>query len=147
VTNLDAGHFSRRDFAGATALSAIGPALPSFSVAGVNQGETRAAGFLDLRRPPDAVVAQTDGGDVRLDGKGGDRWTNSGVVVTTADRAGALHVTLSAPIAIKRVHLRWRADMSAARLILGDAWVRRTRPPKSSTISIAPFEMRPARVS
>src|SRR5437762_521744 len=43
----------------------------------------------------------------------------------TAVQAGALHVALAPPtISVKRIHLRWRGDMTDARLILGDAWER-----------------------
>jgi alpha-galactosidase len=123
VTDIN-GHVSRRDFLGTTTRSAVGLLLPS-SVADIVSGaETPAAGFLDLLHSPDVVFAQTDAGDVRLARDGADRWTGNGITVTTADRAGALHVTLTAPLAIKRVHLRWRGDLSSTRLILGDAWER-----------------------
>jgi alpha-galactosidase len=40
-------------------------------------------------------------------------------------RPGATRVQLSAPTtSIKRIHLRWRGNIDATRLILGDAWER-----------------------
>ena len=70
-------------------------------------------------------MAQTAAGDLRLTSAAGGRWTNNGVVVTTTERPGALHIELSAPaMAVTRLRLRWRGDMSDARLILGDAWER-----------------------
>ncbi len=83
------------------------------------------AGFLDLRRAPDTVIVQTDAGEARLSPANGDRWTGEGVSVGTIVRNDALRVQVSsAATPIKRIHLRWRDDMSAARLILGDAWER-----------------------
>lgn len=115
---------SRRKFVAATAASAIGLALPRRLVADQAM-TTPQRGFIDLRRGPDAVMVQTATGDVRLAHENGDRWTNGGIVVSTLSRPDALHVGLLSPeTAIQRVHLRWRADMSAARLILGDAWER-----------------------
>jgi alpha-galactosidase len=119
---------SRREFIEVAALSAVGLALPGGGrPAGAQTTAGRAgppSGFLDLHRAPDLVTAQTDTGDLRL-GLAGDRWTNNGVVVTTADRQGALRVQLSAAaVAVKRLHLRWRGQLDGARLILGDAWER-----------------------
>jgi alpha-galactosidase len=120
---------TRREFLEVAALSAVGLTLPASAGAAGGQATNNRAvplvpGFLDLRRPPDLVTVQTDTGDLRLV-LAGDRWTNNGIVVTTADRQGALRVQLSAPIvAVKRLHLRWRGQLDDARLILGDAWER-----------------------
>jgi alpha-galactosidase len=77
-------------------------------------------GFIDIQRPPDAVIVQT-ATDERSLSRSGDRWSSDSVtVVTTGER-----VSLSSPsIAIKRIHLRWRGDLQTTRLILGDAWER-----------------------
>src|SRR5437868_10801152 len=117
---------SRRQFLGGTALTVIGLSLP-LSVAS-DLSETTATqpslGFCDLHRAPDSVMVQTATGDLRLD-RTGTRWTNGQVVVTVTDLPGALRVQLSAPtVPIKRLHLRWRARMNGAHLILGDAWER-----------------------
>src|SRR5207245_7770166 len=81
-------------------------------------------GFPDLHRAPNSVRAQTMTGDLHLIPMG-RRWTNGQVVVTLTDLPGALRIQLSAPtVPIKRLHLRWRARMTDARLILGDAWER-----------------------
>src|SRR2546430_5333544 len=120
---------SRREFVERAAMSAIGLAVPLPAAAPPNVGPLAtppSRGFLDLLRPPDRVALQTTTGDLALQHAAGERWTNdSGLLVTTAVQAGALHVTLAAPtVAVKRLHLRWRGNMSDARLILGDAWER-----------------------
>src|SRR5256886_13042718 len=120
---------SRREFVERAAMSAIGLAVPLPAAAPPNVGPLAtppSRGFLDLLRPPDRVTLQTTAGDLALQHAAGERWTNdSGLLVTTAVRAGALDVTLAAPtVAVKRLHLRWRGTMSDARLILGDAWER-----------------------
>src|SRR5450759_3984635 len=120
---------SRREFLERAALSALALSLP---IPGARpSGQTTSAsspaprGFLDLHRAPDSVMAQTAAGDLRLTSAAGGRWTNNGVVVTTTERPGALHIELSAPaMAVTRLRLRWRGDLSDARLIFGDAWER-----------------------
>src|SRR5450759_969157 len=120
---------SRREFLERAALSALALSLP---IPGARpSGQTTSAsspaprGFLDLHRAPDSVMAQTAAGDLRLTSAAGGRWTNNGVAVTTTERPGALHIELSAPaMAVTRLRLRWRGDLSDARLIVGDAWER-----------------------
>ena len=115
---------SRREFVAATAISAIGLVLPRRLVADQAM-TTPPRGFIDLRHAPDAVIVQTAAGDVRLAHTSGDRWTNGGIVVNTVSRPDALHVGVSSPdTAVNRVHLRWHGDLSATRLIVGDAWER-----------------------
>jgi alpha-galactosidase len=120
---------SRREFLERAALPALALSLP---VPGARQsGQTTSAstpaphGLLDLHRSPDSVMAQTAAGDLRLTSAGGGRWTNNGVVVTTTERPKVLQIELSAPaMAVTRLRLRWRGDLSDARLIFGDAWER-----------------------
>src|SRR6185437_3336535 len=120
---------TRREFVERTALSAIGLLVPD-ALAGILPGkdaETQArAGFLNLLRAPDRVVVQTTTGTHALSHYTSDRWTSDGgIVVTTAEQPGALRVALSTPsVAIKRLYLRWRGDVSSTRLIMGDAWER-----------------------
>jgi alpha-galactosidase len=120
---------SRREFLERTTLSAIAAALPVVRVPDGRDAALDVArpprGFLDLIRAPDAVIVQTASGDRRPTRESGGRWTNEGIVVTTDERPGALHVALSAPnVAVTRLHLRWRGRMTDARLMLGDAWER-----------------------
>src|ERR1041385_1857045 len=112
---------TRREFLGATAASAAGLWLP-----GEPPPPTPApTGFLDLRRPPDAVMVQAATDYFTLVGSGSGQGLGSGIAVATDARENALHVTLHAPgVAIHRVHLRWRGSLGATRLILGDAWER-----------------------
>jgi alpha-galactosidase len=120
---------TRREFVERTALSAIGLLVPD-ALAGILPGkdaETQArAGFLNLLRAPDRVVVQTTTGTHALNHYTSDRWTSDGgIVVTTAEQPGALRVAPSTPsVAIKRLYLRWRGDVSSTRLIMGDAWER-----------------------
>ena len=117
---------SRREFLETTALTALG--LPAFSRRSVRADASPLAptrGFIDLLRPPDLVAVQTETADLRLDRAGAGRWTKDDVVVTTTERTDALNVALAAPkSAVKRLHLRWRGDLSIVRQILGDAWER-----------------------
>jgi len=82
------------------------------------------SGFVDLLRAPDLVEAQNETSVVRLEG-GNGRWSKEDLLVTTSLRAGALNISLAAPrTAVKRLHLRWRGQLSDTRLVLGDAWER-----------------------
>src|SRR6266446_6546896 len=117
---------SRREFLAGATLAVIGLSRPVSVAADFSEtaATQRTPGFNDLHRMPDSVMVQIATGDLRLIRTGG-RWTNGRVVVTVTDLLGALRVQLSAPaVPIKRLHLRWRARMSDARLILGDAWER-----------------------
>jgi alpha-galactosidase len=112
---------NRREFIQATALAGIGLSLP----ATLRAAKPADRGFLDLHREPDAVMLQTATGDLILNRASEGRWSNGSAQVTTTPRPGFLRVSLAAPsLGVKRIHLRWRGDMSAARLILGDAWER-----------------------
>jgi alpha-galactosidase len=120
---------SRREFVAEATLSTVALAAPARWALGlttIRPAEPAPRGFIDLRRPPDAVNVQTSA-DVRsLRDEGNGRWTaSSGIVVSTTERADACHVSLTAPeTAVNRVHLRWRGDLKDTRLILGDAWER-----------------------
>lgn len=114
---------SRREFLQRSVLSAAGLTLPL----GAADSPTprRRPGFLDVQRPPDAVMAQTEGGELRLQAAGAERWEGGNVMVRTVAIPDALRVSLSAPSTpMLRLHLRWRGDLSTARLLLGDAWER-----------------------
>ncbi len=70
-------------------------------------------------------MVQTVDGDRRLVRDTSDRWTDRDIVVVTTPGRLLLHVGLTSPTGpVKRVHLRWRGDLSATRLIIGDAWER-----------------------
>jgi alpha-galactosidase len=115
---------SRREFIATTAAATVGAALPLPLAADLAAAEPP-RGFIDVRRGPDAVFAETAGGAARLARDNADRWSHDGVVVTTSHDGNALRVDLASPaIGIKRIHLRWRGDLGDARFILGDAWER-----------------------
>ncbi|MEP6762926.1 MAG: hypothetical protein ABJB66_01385 [Gemmatimonadaceae bacterium] len=121
---------SRRDFIGRVALSAVAISMPSGLQGSrlnshASDAQPQVRGFQNLLRGPDNVVAQSAAGDVQLTRDSNGRWINGGTIVATTANGGALRVTLSSPAAaIKRVHLRWRGNISTAKLILGDAWER-----------------------
>ena len=110
-------------------MSAMGLAVPLSAETVLLDARTSAMpprGILDLLRLPDRVAVQLSTGDLALQHVTGERWTSdNGLLITTAVHGGALRVALSAPaVAVKRIHLRWRGNMTDARLILGDAWER-----------------------
>ena len=109
---------SRREFFQQTVAAGVGLSLPR-SAAGQPP-----AGFLDIRRPPDAVIVRAAGVDRQLS-RSAEQWSGSGTTVTTAAGAEGLRVRLAAPSTpVMRLHLRWRGDTSAVQLLLGDAWER-----------------------
>ncbi|MCG6958159.1 MAG: alpha-galactosidase [Gemmatimonadetes bacterium] len=120
---------SRREFVQRSALSAVGLSLPGGASTRGRDSETTSPGrrraFLDLRRPPDVVMVQTEEGDLTLRGTAEGRWESAQVAVAVTEVPGGLRVRLSSPSsAVLRMHLRWRGDLSATRLVLGDAWER-----------------------
>ncbi len=121
---------SRRTFLQQSLVSAVGLSLPagarSVEGAPTRASATRsAATFLDVLRPPDSVLVQTDGGDLHLRAGQDGRWRGGEVAVSVTEASGASRVALSAPSTrVLRVHLRWRGDLSDVRLLLGDAWER-----------------------
>ena len=113
---------SRRQFLETSALFAATAALERVAI---RPESWSPRGFIDLRRAPDSVMVQTADGDRRLVRDNGDRWTDRDIVVATTPGRLLLHVGLTSPTdSVKRVHLRWRGDLSATRLVLGDAWER-----------------------
>ena len=120
---------TRREFLESSTLSAFGLALPGAAIAALapelTASLTPPRGFVDLYRDPDAVTVQTATDYLHLARSGDGRWTNARILVTTGAHVDVLRVALSAPaVAVKRLHLRWRANMHDTRLILGDAWER-----------------------
>ncbi len=119
---------SRRGFLKKGAVSALGLSLPLDGIArrkAAGSEARRTAPFLDLARPPDGVLVQTDSRWVRLNSGPNGRWTHGEITVGTREVADALRVELSAPsTSVMRVHLRWHGDLGHVRLLLGDAWER-----------------------
>ena len=117
---------SRRQFIESTLLSTAGLPLMSATAAFGGSPERRTPrAFVDLLRPPDSLTIQSETGEFRLQLAAGGHWIGNDISLTTDVRRDALHVSLSAPkTAVRRLHLRWQADLSAIQLILGDAWER-----------------------
>jgi len=119
---------SRRRFLGQSALAAVGLTLPAGAAAARGSAppaDDPSPSFLDLRRPPDAVTAQTAAAYVPLAAGPGGRWEGGGVVVAADEAPDGRRVSLAAPsVAVQRLHLRWRGRLGAIRLLLGDAWER-----------------------
>ena len=113
---------SRRQFLEQSALVAVGLSLPTPRPGALPTIEAAPRGFIDLgHQGPDSVLVQTSAGDVRLVRDSNGKWSANGVTVTT----DGARVTLAAPgVAIKRIHLRWRGDLTTTRQLLGDAWER-----------------------
>jgi alpha-galactosidase len=81
--------------------------------------------LLDLLRSPDLVTAFTEDRAIELAGGPGGVWKGGGLEVRTVADATGLAVTLSAPgTSVKRIRLRWRANLSSVRSFLGDHWER-----------------------
>ncbi len=115
---------SRRQFLRHAGAAGVGLSLSRPTAAASRQPRPPAGGtFLDLHRAPDAVIVQAAGADRRLQPAGGE-WRSDGIIVTTEPSGSALRIRLSAPAAVTRLHLRWRGDLRATRLVLGDAWER-----------------------
>src|SRR4051812_23272711 len=91
------------------------------AAAAVIRPDHRTAAIADVRRQPQLIVAQTGAeAFVRLTQVSEGLWTANGLTVTVTVREDATSVQLAAPgTDILRLHLRWRGDMSATRLILG----------------------------
>lgn len=115
---------SRRTFLRRAALGAAALTTPAAVVASVAPRADAAGGFVDIRRDPDALFVETVDRVEPAERRSGE-WQAGGATLV-AERAGtALKVRLSAPdIAVKRIRLRWRGDMRAIRMVLGDAWER-----------------------
>ena len=119
---------TRREFLQQSGILAAGASL-------VGSGQARAASmaavqsspsFIDLRRPPDRVVAQlTPTTERALRAGSNGRWEDAGISVTIALSRDSVAVELEASsVAIRKLRLRWRGRQDVVRLILGDAWER-----------------------
>ena len=116
---------SRRAFLEQSALSALGMSLPLQGRAAPEPDTPATKGFLDLHRPPDAVLAETTSGTQSLFKAPANRWTADSITVTTEPTPSAVQISLSAPSTpVRRLHLRWRGTIPGDPLILGDAWER-----------------------
>lgn len=118
---------TRREFLGQTSVA--GTAFALSRLVNAQPGPGRAASppastFLDLRRPPDAIVAEI-GGTIDHLSRSADEWRGGGLVVAAARVGDVMRLRLSAPEApIARLQVRWHGDMRATRFVLGDAWER-----------------------
>src|SRR5689334_1035795 len=110
---------SRRDFLHLTALAGLAP----LALRSTQTPPQRS--FVDIRRPPDSVLAQTGAGDRTLRTIREGRWEDGDLIVTLVAVMGATRVELSSPsAAIRRMRLRWNGRLDDVRLVLGDAWER-----------------------
>ena len=131
MSNFDeSSNGSRRTFLQTLAASGVALSLPS-ALHAANTPEwpteptAQARSFLNLLRPPDRVMAQSESGDVQLTRSADGTFRSNDISVSAVPDGGVLRVTLAAPAtAIKRVQLRWNGRLSAARMVLGDAWER-----------------------
>ena len=81
--------------------------------------------YQDILRLPDSVRVETDEGLITLE-PAGEFWrATPEIEVQTHLTDGRLSVDVSAPrVGLRRIHLRWQAQMPAATRYLGDAWER-----------------------
>lgn len=80
--------------------------------------------MLDIIRPPDRVTVQTDEQLLELNARDAEWQAGDLLVVTAVDHA-SLKINLVSPtLPVKRVHLRWCADVPEGVRILGDHWER-----------------------
>ncbi len=111
---------TRREFLQTAALT---PVLSGIRI----QGTPASSTIVDLHRPPDSVLVQTQtsGPDRVLRSTRDGRWEDAGIIVTTAAIDEALRVQLtSSSTPVRRLRLRWNARLDTVRLLLGDAWER-----------------------
>jgi alpha-galactosidase len=81
--------------------------------------------FVDLNRSPDSIEVQTASGYVTLAAGVNGRWEGARLIVTCTVASGVARITLAAPAdEIRRIRIRWTADLQHVRLLLGDAWER-----------------------
>jgi alpha-galactosidase len=110
---------SRRALLKGAAAAAVGPVLgrPMSDV----QGHTYSICLPEL---PDIVRAfGPDNREIPLEGPRGDSWQASGVEIQTVV-GDPLRVLLRSDGHVSRIQLRWRADLRAWKLFLGDHWER-----------------------
>ncbi len=108
----------RRSFCARILTASAGAALSRLPTE-ASPAESGIPGF------PDSVTVFHEEGEVRLTPASGGVWQAAGLEVRMAPGPKGLQVGLSAPkTAVTRVRLRWRADLSGARLFLGDHWER-----------------------
>ncbi len=81
--------------------------------------------YQDILRFPDSVRVETDEGLLTLE-PAGEFWrATPEIEVQTYLTEGRLSVDVSSPrVGLRRIHLRWQAQMPAATRYLGDAWER-----------------------
>lgn len=83
------------------------------------------ATFLDILRAPDFVTAFSGLDQPQQLGRSGTQWIGTGLLVNITPQHDRLPITIAATTARPtHVHLRWRASVHPALLVLGDAWER-----------------------
>lgn len=82
-----------------------------------------ASSFADILREPDLVRIFGEDGEIASE-KSGGHWRGKDVDLAVKVGDGKLSFDLRAQIPITRIQVRWRGDLSSARLFLGDHWER-----------------------
>lgn len=80
--------------------------------------------FPDILRAPDAVLATTDEGQLRLSGGSSTVWTATGISVETTIEAGRIRIALEAEAPTRSLTLRWQGAFLGGTRFLGDHWER-----------------------
>lgn len=116
---------SRRGFiAGLAGTGIIGPAGAAFAQTAAGSGR-KAAGFLNILRPPDSVTGFLSLTEPIPMQRSGNDWSGGGLRVRATPEQDRLPIQLAAHgVAPAHIHLRWQTAVSGEPLILGDAWER-----------------------
>src|SRR5271168_3420200 len=81
--------------------------------------------FQNILCSPDSISVATDQGSFELQKTGDSQWRAGTVAVTTKFKHDGLHIQLRAPdAAVRKLCLRWKADLAPDWKYLGDAWER-----------------------
>jgi alpha-galactosidase len=114
---------SRREFLQASTVAAVGTAAAGAETPPPSP-KSAPTSFLPILRPPDRILALTEGDRLSLEKGAGGEWGQAGVRITTeatTDRL-AVHVTSEGPL--RRVQLRWNLPVVEGLRVLGDHWER-----------------------
>jgi alpha-galactosidase len=116
---------SRRTFLQQGLASTAGLSLFPSAIIATHDHFTSPARFINLRRPPDSLLVQSDSGSTPMVSAGEGRWTQGDIVLRAASGpAGLAVVALAAATPVRRFRLRWHARVANDARVLGDAWER-----------------------
>jgi alpha-galactosidase len=113
---------SRREFLQASTVAAVGTATTAG--AGKVPSHRSPTSFMPILRPPDRIVALTEGDRLSLEKATGGEWARGGVRITTDATTDRLAVRVASETPLRRVQLRWSLPVAEGLRVLGDHWER-----------------------